>query len=321
MNCARVSARPFVFLALLATMACATSASQDGQQAGTKQQQNERATNTQSAAPEPQHVVIVGPVSLANEPDPKEEQRDAERRAQTHFENRVAIGTLFFAGVAAAGAIGAWMSNKRSADAAEGQRDLLKEQLKQATIDAEEQMRIATDMLKEAKNSATAANKSADVAKQTLIIANRAYLYVESMRLDNWNTTTPEVRFVVKNIGGLTATIIGWSFACSDDDPMPPIPDEHGLTHQGAGGRVTKDRTTTLSGFTDFFAQWDFQAWDLARQDLAPLAIWGIVSYNTGFPDDVAETRFVFQHDRRVRVKSPEDSFAPVHIAGYSGAT
>jgi hypothetical protein len=95
-------------------------------QAAVKQQQNKTAGNAgvsrePQPPPPPTKVAIDGPITVINQPDPNEKQREAEQQAQTVFENRVQVATLLFAAIAAVGAIAAYYANRREANAAEGQ--------------------------------------------------------------------------------------------------------------------------------------------------------------------------------------------------------
>jgi len=89
------------------------------------------AKGTQPQQPSaPTKITIDDAITVKNQPDPKQEQRDAEQRAQTRFENSVQVWTLVFVAVAALGAIGAYLANRREARAAEKQVGIMGDQLK-----------------------------------------------------------------------------------------------------------------------------------------------------------------------------------------------
>jgi hypothetical protein len=158
-------------------LACSLFASPKAQQASPIQKQDKAGSDAAKSdgakqPATPARVTIDGPVTVVNQPDPKEKQREAQQRAQTDFDNSVQKWTLFFVGVAAAAAIGAWFANHRSAKAAEDQIVLLKGQITSADVEAAEQRRIANDALVETRKSADAAKASADALKNT----ERAYI-------------------------------------------------------------------------------------------------------------------------------------------------
>jgi hypothetical protein len=156
-------------------------------QAPAEEQQNEAAKDARKRADEeqavpPTRVVLDDPVTVVSEPDPKQEERVSEQRAQTRFANSVQIGTLFFAAVAAIGAVCAWWANRRSANAEEDQVRLLTDQVADTKRDAAEQRRIALEALVETRRSAEAAAKSAEAAKtsaDSLKNSERAYVVLK----------------------------------------------------------------------------------------------------------------------------------------------
>jgi hypothetical protein len=103
---------------------------QTGQPAGV-QQENVAGKNTEETgnqqrppAPEPAKITIDGDVTVATQHDPDDEQRKAEQRAQTQFENRVAVGTLVLAAVATVGAILAYCAGREQVRIMRSQFDL-----------------------------------------------------------------------------------------------------------------------------------------------------------------------------------------------------
>jgi hypothetical protein len=111
-------------------------------------------------------------------------QRQAEERAQKQFENIIQLGTLAFAGIAAAGAVAAWWANKRSADAAEAQIALMKDEITNSRGDADEQRRIALQGLAETRNTALAATRSAELSRDALYLLEGANVQLEESIFD-----------------------------------------------------------------------------------------------------------------------------------------
>ena len=96
-------------LFVAAITGCAAS-----QQPSAVQQENKSRPGTRGDTQQPTiRVGIDGPITVANQPDPDQEKRYAEQRAQAQFDNLIDGGTLLFVGVAAAAAIGAWVANRR----------------------------------------------------------------------------------------------------------------------------------------------------------------------------------------------------------------
>jgi hypothetical protein len=166
------------------------------QEPATKQQKNEPEAAAATSAPKqqpttPTKVAVDGSVNVINQPDAKAEQRYADERADAKFNQWIDIATLFFVGVAAYAAIAAWRANKRSADAEEAQVGLLTNQLNAARSDATEQRQIALDGLAETRKSADAASRSADVAEQALITAQRPWLLSHKFIVRHWLSDQP----------------------------------------------------------------------------------------------------------------------------------
>jgi hypothetical protein len=155
-----------------------------GRQTGSIQQQNKTSRDTPGRTEpqkpvEPTKVTLDGPVTVINQPDPKQEQRDAEQRAQTKFTNSVNLWTLVFAGIAAAGAIGAYRANRRSADAEEEQVRLLKSEIEDARKDAAEQRGHAINALAATKKAAEAAQTTAAALK----VIHRQWVSIAEWRI------------------------------------------------------------------------------------------------------------------------------------------
>jgi hypothetical protein len=127
---------PCHFLSILTVLTLAATSQQilNGNQAPPVERQKKAADKTaaderpeQPAAPS--RVTIDGPVTVVNKPDPKQEEREAEQRAQTKLQNWINGITLVLLGLATAGAWAAYVASRRSAIADEEQARLLKRQV------------------------------------------------------------------------------------------------------------------------------------------------------------------------------------------------
>jgi hypothetical protein len=214
-------------LASIVTLLAALSgyvaeASQQIQQAAPEQQQDEPRTEATSGANEqnptlPPKIALDGPIEVINQPSAYEKQRDAEQRAQTDFSDRLQVWTLVFAGIAAAGAVGAWLANRRSATAAE-------QQIVDARKHADEQRRISLDMLTETKKTADAAKLSAEVADQTMRLTQGAVIlqnFVE-FKPDEFLPTS-RIYWHFKNFGQTSAHDVRIDSAIMTGDATIPI--------------------------------------------------------------------------------------------------
>ena len=177
---------------------------QAGQASAKKQQDKTRDKTDASREPQgpalPAKITVEGPITVKNQPDPEQQKRDAEQRAQTRFSNILQIWTLFFAGLAALGAIGAYFANRRSANAAEKQITLLNGQISDSKADALEQRRIATDGLVEIRRTADAATTQSDLMRKQLVGTMGA---VVSCVIAQTDTTSLMVKII--NSGGVDA--------------------------------------------------------------------------------------------------------------------
>jgi hypothetical protein len=114
-----------------------TALQNDGQQNGAKDDQSKQqnkapvvkkqdkaadktksGTDPQQQTP-PARITIDGPVTVSSQPDPNQKQREADQKAQTHFQNSIQVATLIFVGIAAFGAVAAYFASRRQANAAE----------------------------------------------------------------------------------------------------------------------------------------------------------------------------------------------------------
>ena len=108
----------------------------EGRQTVTIEQQNKANTETQISAPPqqptaPTRVTIDGSITVANQRDPQQQQRDAEQSSKDKFDRWIDGLTLLLLAIAAAAAYGAYRANRRSADAVEDQVKLLTGQIRE----------------------------------------------------------------------------------------------------------------------------------------------------------------------------------------------
>jgi hypothetical protein len=317
---------PFV---LYVSMASASQQIPQAQETAPIKQQDKTDNKTQPRS-EPQQpapptrVTINEPVTVINQPDPKQEQRDAEQRTQTKLSNYFQFGTLVFAAIAAAGAVGAYFANKRSADAAEAQAILLKGQIADARVDAAEQRRIAIDGLAETcrvanamKESADAAKTSAQVAQQALVISHRAQLHIIKFAIE-WGQPNPRVYVVLNNSGRLPALIHGWA-ADYVPGPLPTVRNMATLVHHGNAGPVGPGEDATLEATIPL--SWTNKEWTELRHGIRRMNIWGVVNYHTGFVDVPGETGFGFDYIPSATHPSYGERFAATDASGYNYST
>jgi hypothetical protein len=175
--------------AMVAAIGCASRQILEARQAPTKEQQNRTRgdTNTRpepSPPASPTRVVLDGPITVVNQPDPRQQERDARQSAQTNFDNRVQLATLIFIALAAGGAVGAYLANRRSANAAEAQIALLKQQIADSKTDAAEQRVIALSALEQTRLSADAARRSADAQLDQLRLRYAPFVDLRNPRSD-----------------------------------------------------------------------------------------------------------------------------------------
>ena len=208
---------------IVALLGCSQQLLQ-ARQAVTIQQQNEaRGKSDVSAHPQqpatPTRVTVDGPVTVVNQPDPKQDQRDAEQRAQTKFDNRIDVLTLVLLGAAAAGAVGAYLANRRSANAAEAQVRLLSSQIADAKKDAAEQRQIAFDALAETRKSAEAAVLAARTADREMRLVHQQWLDFDQWRVENASADGAfylDTRFQITNNTPMKVTVTTITIRCID---------------------------------------------------------------------------------------------------------
>ena len=296
------------------------------QQAPPKQQQDE-ATDEASERRGPQQpstparITLDGPVTVVSQPDPKQEQREAEQRAQTQFENCIQVWTLIFVAIAGVGAVAAYFANKRSADAAEKQVGLLQGEIADARADAIEQRRIANEMLNEAERSAAAMSASAEVAQQALVIAHRAFLDVLQVEITGWGESTPGIKLAVSNSGRLSGTVTSWACAVVFG-ALPSVPDGSQLVWSGNPGPVVPGHPIAMAGYP-IDAEWPQANWKSLMNGTLRMSVWGIIHYQTGFPNTPGEIGFGFDFDPTLKggkFDTYGKRFIPTEAPGYNYA-
>jgi hypothetical protein len=91
----------------------------------------------------------------------------------------------------------------------------------------------------------------------------------------------------------LGATITGWAGNCFTV-PLPSVPEREGLVHHGNAGPVAPNEGSVLLQ-APIDAGWTPDDWDAFSVGAKPMNLWGIVDYDTGFPEVKGETGFGFE--------------------------
>jgi hypothetical protein len=272
----------------------------------------------QQPAP-PAKITVEGPITVINKPDPKEEERDAEQRTQTKFTNRVNLGTLLFAAIAALGAVGAYFANRRAADAAEMQAGLLKQQVEKAKGEALWQQMQAQRALSATQRSADAAKKSADIAELTLKTSQRARLHVVDIEFGpHKETKIATVVIRVVNSGQLPAAIIDRTITLWTDEPLPPYSSDVQMEWLPAAGVFPP------TGNHPLVLQFPFpefkvtpKEWQQIVSGQKRLSIYGAIRYETGFDDITGESGFAFTYDPTAITTEANKRFELSQEPGY----
>jgi hypothetical protein len=175
--------------AVVTAIACASPETLEAGQAPTREQQNRSRgeTNARTEPPQPTspaRVVPDGPIAVVNQPDPEQQERDARQTTQASLDNVIQFATLVFAGLAAYGALGAYRENRRSANAAEAQIALLKQQIADSKTEAAEQRTVALSALEQTRLSADAAKRSADAQIDQLRLLYAPFVDLRNPRAD-----------------------------------------------------------------------------------------------------------------------------------------
>jgi hypothetical protein len=165
--------------------------------------------------------------------------------------------------------------------------------------------------------AANAAKVSADVARETLVISQRAFLNVSGFEIRPWGAITPSLSVSVVNTGRLTATITGWACTFSSE-PLPSPPDRKALVWHRNAGTVAAGVPATIG--TEVPVKWDAETWKQIRSGETRLNVWGVIQYETGFPGTLGETGFGFDYVPTHPDGSYGKRFALADIPGYNYA-
>jgi hypothetical protein len=203
-----------------------------------KQQQNKtnknqpKGSNPQQQSA-PTEIIIKGPVTVFNQPNPDQKDKDAEQKAQTTLNNRLQIATLVFAGLAGIAAVGAYFAARRQANAAE-------QSLINIKAEGVEQRSISLEALAETRKSADAAKDAAistriaaDTAKDQLLASKdkeRAWIMVKPQNPIGFPNATANFPFTfqfdwtAKNVGYTAGFLVKVRARVRlFDYPPPPI--------------------------------------------------------------------------------------------------
>ena len=100
------------------------------------------------------------------------------------------------------------------------------------------QLKAMKESVLESSKAAKAARDSADIAKQTLIISQRAYIHIGNWKQTNFEVGgAAEIAFTVRNSGHTPARLVESSFTRVISESLPPIP-VYGPTVFNEGGLV-----------------------------------------------------------------------------------
>jgi hypothetical protein len=278
-----------------------------------------RAGRDREQPPQPIQITVTAPEKTADEK--KAETERANRQDQINqriadANDRMAMFTLFLVVVgvlqlgAAAFSYGVARQNARTAH-------------KQAII-ALAQKRLGDRQLKHietqveiGRTNAEAAALSANVAKQTLVISHRAFLHVAHIEITPWGSANPEIAVRLKNTGRLAATITGWA-ATVQLGAMPAVRNPFELTLYGNAGPVAPEDVATLKAPLE--TTWGPDEWKALITGKMRFNPWGVIHYETGFPDVPGETGFGYEYDLAHPSQSNAEKFAATDARGYNYA-
>lgn len=146
------------------------------------------------------------------------------------------------------------------------------------------------------------------------ITHNRAFLHLTQFAIE-WGKPHPKIFVVLKNTGRLTAIVRGWA-ADAVLSNLPDIRNEANLVHYGNSGPVAPDASVTLEAHIPL--DWKHDDWRDLLQGKKTLSIWGVLNYETGFPDVAGETGFGFEYVCTAPHSSYGERFAATDAPGYN---
>ena len=175
--------------------------------------------------------------------------------------------------------------------------------LRKQVVEAEKSANAATAAV-------VAANKSADVADQSLYVGQRARVVVESVVLKNFSESPPTFIITIANHGGgKPAEVIECQVTCSK--PPLKLPPNYGTT------APIPLHIPLVKGALSYEIQADFKKvhcnFDWGTDTPDDLYIYGVVFYRDGFHQEIRETGFCFFHDTSIFPK-----FRIAAVQGYN---
>lgn len=151
---------------------------------------------------------------------------------------------------------------------------------------ATEQAKLTDASLREMRRAADAAGQSAEVARDTLHLAYRAHLHLESWQIDNFRpNAVPIVQLDVLNTGPTGAKLLAIHTAYDYTDPPPPTPAYRGPA-QLKHGLVRPSSTAEIVLSFEFQGPLSEEAAQAIESGIRPLYIWGEITYEDIFGDD-----------------------------------
>jgi hypothetical protein len=151
---------------------------------------------------------------------------------------------------------------------------------------ATEQAKLTVASLEEMRRAADAAGRSADVARDTLHLAHRAHLHLESWQIDNFRpNAVPIVQLDVLNTGPTGATLIGIRTAYDYTDPPPASPAYRAPAQPKHGLVRPSDMAEIVLSF-EFQGPISEDAAEAVASGTRPIYIWGEITYEDIFGDD-----------------------------------
>lgn len=192
-------------------------------------------------------------------------------------------------------------------------------QLKATVVAMGRQEKIIAATLEEMRRAANAAGQSADVARDTLHLAHRAHLHLDTWSIENFRPNlVPIVQFDVLNRGRTAAELVGFRAAYDDTDPPPPAPEYGGEPPKPKHGLVRpSDRAVTVITY-EFARPISEETFQAVASRTRPVYVWGEVLYKDIFGD---EHRTGFGIELRIAhgAMGGWDSF-PIDKPGYNYA-
>jgi hypothetical protein len=145
--------------------------------------------------------------------------------------------------------------------------------------------------------------------------SHRAWLHLAYFAID-WGKENPAIRLVVKNSGKRAATITSWA-ACCVVGPLQPVPDAYELIHHGNCGSVPPNGEV-VSLEANVPLGWTTVNWGELLKGQRNLSVWGIINYDTGFPDIPGELGFGHEYVATAPYSNYGERFAATDAPGYT---